>query len=235
MSQNYNAVNDIDPIETQEWLDAITSVVANEGADRAHFILEQLLGDARNQGVNVPAGINTPYQNTISVAQQQTPPGDATVAHNVSAAIRWNSAAIVINAGKKDLELGGHISSYLSSAILYDIGFNHFWKAKGNNEEGDLIFSQGHAAPGIYARAFIEGRLTEDQINNFRQEVDGKGISSYPHPHLMPNFWQFPTVSMGLGPLMAIYKLVPEILGYTRFEQNIRSQSMVFLRRWRND
>lgn len=206
MSQNYNAVNDIDPIETQEWLDAITSVVANEGADRARFILEQLLGDARNQGVNVPAGINTPYQNTISVAQQQTPPGDATVAHNVSAAIRWNSAAIVINAGKKDLELGGHISSYLSSAILYDIGFNHFWKAKGNNEEGDLIFSQGHAAPGIYARAFIEGRLTEDQINNFRQEVDGKGISSYPHPHLMPSFWQFPTVSMGLGPLMAIYQ-----------------------------
>ncbi|WP_338809147.1 pyruvate dehydrogenase (acetyl-transferring), homodimeric type [Neisseria leonii] len=200
------AKHDVDPIETQEWLDALSSVLEVEGESRAHFLLEQLVKYTRRRGVHMPFDATTAYLNTIPVGKEQKSPGNHELEHRIRAAIRWNAAAMVLRAGKKDLELGGHIASFQSSATLYDVGFNHFWKAKGEGEEGDMIFAQGHVSPGIYSRAFVEGRLTEEQLDNFRQEVDGKGLSSYPHPHLMPDFWQFPTVSMGLGPLMAIYQ-----------------------------
>ncbi len=206
MSQTYNSTPDLDPIETQEWLDSLASVLKNEGPERAHFILENLVKYTRRRGVHLPFDATTAYLNTIPVGQEAKSPGNHELEHHIRSAIRWNAAAIVIRAGKKDLELGGHISSFASAATLYDVGFNHFWRAKGEGEEGDMVFIQGHSAPGIYARAFIEGRLSEDQLNNFRQEIGGNGLSSYPHPHLMPDFWQFPTVSMGLGPLMAIYQ-----------------------------
>ena len=199
-------VHDIDPIETQEWLDALSSVLETEGEERAHFILENLVKYTRRRGVHLPFDATTAYLNTIPVGKEQKSPGNHDLEHRIRAAIRWNAAAMVLRAGKKDLELGGHIASFQSAATLYDVGFNHFWKAKGEGEEGDMVFVQGHSAPGIYARAFVEGRLSEEQLNGFRQEADGKGLSSYPHPHLMPDFWQFPTVSMGLGPLMAIYQ-----------------------------
>lgn len=206
MSQTHNDVQDIDPIETQEWLDALSSVLKNEGEERAHFLLENLVKYTRRRGVHLPFDATTAYLNTIPVGKETKSPGNQELEHRIRSAIRWNAAAMVLRAGKKDLDLGGHIASFQSSATLYDVGFNHFWKAKDENGAGDLIFAQGHISPGIYSRAFIEGRLTAEQLDNFRQEVDGNGLSSYPHPHLMPDFWQFPTVSMGLGPLMAIYQ-----------------------------
>lgn len=199
-------LHDVDPIETREWLDALGSVLEHEGSERAQYLLESLIKYSRDKGVRMPHGTTTPYLNTISVAEEKNIPGDQNIEHRIRAYVRWNAAVTVLRAGKKDLELGGHIASFQSSATMYEVGFNHFWKAKGEGEEGDLVFFQGHVAPGIYSRAFVEGRLTEEQLDNFRQEVDGKGIPSYPHPHLMPDFWQFPTVSMGLGPLMAIYQ-----------------------------
>ncbi len=199
-------IQDVDPIETQEWLDALSSVLESEGEERAHFLLEQLVKYTRRRGVHMPFDATTAYLNTIPVGKEQKSPGNHELEHRIRSIIRWNAAAMVLRAGKKDLELGGHIASFQSAATLYDVGFNHFWRAKGEGEEGDMVFIQGHSAPGIYARAFVEGRLTEEQLDNFRQEVEGKGLSSYPHPHLMPDFWQFPTVSMGLGPLMAIYQ-----------------------------
>ena len=206
MSTQTNDANDIDPIETQEWLDALSSVLETEGTERAHFLLENLVKYTRRRGVHLPFDATTAYLNTIAVGKEQKSPGNQELEHRIRSIIRWNAAAMVLRAGKKDLELGGHIASFQSAATLYDVGFNHFWHAKHDDAEGDLVFIQGHSAPGIYARAFVEGRLSEDELNNFRQEVDGKGLSSYPHPHLMPDFWQFPTVSMGLGPLMAIYQ-----------------------------
>ena len=206
MSTQTNDVNDIDPIETQEWLDALSSVLESEGTERAHFLLENLVKYTRRRGVHLPFDATTAYLNTIAVGKEQKSPGNQELEHRIRSIIRWNAAAMVLRAGKKDLELGGHIASFQSAATLYDVGFNHFWHAKHDDAEGDLVFIQGHSAPGIYARAFVEGRLSEDELNNFRQEVEGKGLSSYPHPHLMPDFWQFPTVSMGLGPLMAIYQ-----------------------------
>ncbi|MCP1660219.1 pyruvate dehydrogenase (acetyl-transferring), homodimeric type [Neisseria perflava] len=206
MSTKSNQVTDVDPIETQEWLDALSSVLENEGTERAHFLLENLVKYTRRRGIHMPFDATTAYLNTIPVGQEQKIPGNQELEHHIRSACRWNAAAMVLRAGKKNLELGGHIASYQSAATLYDVGFNHFWKAKGDGEEGDLVFFQGHVAPGIYSRAYVEGRLTEEQLDNFRQEVDGKGIPSYPHPHLMPEFWQFPTVSMGLGSLMAIYQ-----------------------------
>ena len=206
MSTQTNDANDIDPIETQEWLDALSSVLESEGTERAHFLLENLVKYTRRRGVHLPFDATTAYLNTIPVGKEQKSPGNQELEHRIRSIIRWNAAAMVLRAGKKDLELGGHIASFQSAATLYDVGFNHFWHAKHDDAEGDLVFIQGHSAPGIYARAFVEGRLSEDELNNFRQEVDGKGLSSYPHPHLMPDFWQFPTVSMGLGPLMAIYQ-----------------------------
>ncbi|WP_037587661.1 pyruvate dehydrogenase (acetyl-transferring), homodimeric type [Stenoxybacter acetivorans] len=199
-------LNDIDPQETREWLDSLESVLKNEGPERAHFLLENLVRHTRRQGVYLPFDATTAYLNTIPVNKEQKSPGNHELEHHIRSIIRWNAAALVLNASKKNLELGGHIASFQSCATLYDVGFNHFWRGKTEEYEGDLIFFQGHSAPGFYARAFIEGRLTESQMENFRQEVDGKGLSSYPHPWLMPDFWQFPTVSMGLGPLQGIYQ-----------------------------
>ena len=196
---------DLDSLETQEWLESMDSILENEGPDRAHFILEKLIDRARRSGTHLPFDAKTAYVNTIPPGQEPHMPADQTIEARIRAAIRWNALVLVLRASKKDLELGGHIGSFASSAMLYDVGFNHFFRAASEKDGGDFIFSQGHIAPGIYARAFMEGRLTESQMDNFRQECDGEGLSSYPHPHLMKDFWQFPTVSMGLGPLQAIY------------------------------
>ena len=196
---------DIDALETQEWIESMESVLENEGPERAHYILEKLIERARRSGTHLPFDATTAYVNTIPPGQEPHMPADQTIESRIRAAIRWNAMVLVLRASKKNLELGGHIGSFASSAMLYDVGFNHFFKAASEKDGGDFIFAQGHISPGIYGRAFLEGRLTEEQMNNFRQECDGNGLSSYPHPHLMPDFWQFPTVSMGLGPLQAIY------------------------------
>lgn len=201
-----NLKNDVDPIETQDWLLAIDSLIREEGVERAQYIIEKVLKQAREQAVSLPAGITTPYVNTIPAAQQPKYPGDLKLEERIQNAIRWNAVMMVLRASKKDLELGGHLASYQSASTIYEVGYNHFFRARNEKDGGDLVFFQGHSSPGMYARAFLEGRLTEDQMNNFRQEVDGKGLSSYPHPKLMPEFWQFSTVSMGLGPLDAIYQ-----------------------------
>ena len=185
---------------------------AHDGADRARFLLERLVAQAGRVGASPPLGGTTPYVNTIPVDQEPPYPGDEAVEQRIRSLIRWNAMATVLQANKESSELGGHIASYQSAATLYEVGFNHFWHAPSEDHGGDLVFIQGHSAPGIYARAFLEGRLSEEQLRRFRQEIgenggfDGAGISSYPHPWLMPDFWQFPTVSMGLGPIMAIYQ-----------------------------
>jgi pyruvate dehydrogenase E1 component len=198
--------HDIDPSETQEWIDALESVLAVQGPERANFLLGQLVNEARRRHVYIPQSLTTAYTNTITPEQEERFPGNREIEHRIGSIIRWNAVAIVLRANKESSELGGHIASYQSAATLYDIGFHHFWRGPLEAHGGDLIYIQGHSSPGIYARAFLEGRLTEEQLINFRQEVGGKGLSSYPHPWLMPSFWQFPTVSMGLGPLMAIYQ-----------------------------
>jgi len=197
---------DIDPQETQEWLDALEAVLENEGVERAHFIIERLIDKARRSGAYLPYSANTAYLNTIPVQRQPRFPGDRAMERRIRSFIRWNAMAMVVQANRLSTELGGHISSFASSATLFDVGMNHFFRARGEQHDGDLVFFQGHSAPGMYARAFLEGRLSADQLYSFRQEVDGGGLSSYPHPWLMPGFWQFPTVSMGLGPIMAIYQ-----------------------------
>ncbi|MFW2372460.1 MAG: pyruvate dehydrogenase (acetyl-transferring), homodimeric type [Gammaproteobacteria bacterium] len=197
---------DIDQQETQEWLEALDAILETEGVERAHYILEQMIDKVRRSGANLPHSANTAYVNTIPTHLQKAIPGDNSMEHRIRSLIRWNAAAMVVRANRKSSELGGHIASFASSATLYDIGFNHFWRAPTHEHGGDLIFFQGHSAPGMYARAFMEGRLKEEQLENFRQEVDGGGLSSYPHPWLMPDFWQFPTVSMGLGPIQSIYQ-----------------------------
>jgi pyruvate dehydrogenase E1 component len=199
-------MTDLDPLETREWLDALDSVVVFDGADRATFLLDELLDGARRSGVPVPYSANTPYLNTIPPDREPQHPGDQEIEQKIRSLIRWNAIATVLRANKESSELGGHIASYQSAATLYEVGFNHFWHAPSESHGGDLVYIQGHSSPGIYARAFAEGRLTEEQLLGYRQEVDGRGLSSYPHPWLMPEFWQFPTVSMGLGPLMAIYQ-----------------------------
>lgn len=202
---NHN-VTDLDPTETQEWLDALSSVIHEEGAERAHFLLQQLLEKAANTGIVLNANFNTPYINTIPPDQEDQLPAEGPEVKRLDTAIRWNALMIVLRAGHIDSALGGHLSTYASSALLYEIGFNYFFRGRTQNYLGDLVFIQGHASPGIYARAFFEGRLTEEQLDYFRREAGGKGISGYPHPWTMPDFWQFPTVSMGLGPLQAIYQ-----------------------------
>ena len=197
---------DSDPQETQEWLDALEGVLEYEGSQRAHYLLERLVDKARRSGAYLPYSANTAYINTIPPGQEERSPGNHELEHRIRSYVRWNAMAMVVRANKVSSELGGHIASFASAATLYDVGFDHFWHAPGESHGGDLVFIQGHSAPGIYARAFLEGRITEEQLDNFRREVDGKGLSSYPHPWLMPNFWQFPTVSMGLGPIMAIYQ-----------------------------
>jgi len=200
------ASSDADPQETREWLDALEAVIAQEGPGRAHFLLEQLIALGHQTGINMPYSANTEYTNTIPADQQPVTPGDYEMEQKIRDYARWNAMVMVLRANKDDSGLGGHIASYASAATLYDIGFNHFWHAPSESHGGDLVLSQGHSATGTYARAFMLGRLTEEQMDNFRREVDGKGLSSYPHPWLMPDFWQFPTVSMGLGPLQAIYQ-----------------------------
>lgn len=197
---------DVDALETKEWLEALESVVRTEGVERAQFLLEQVLEQARLEGVDMPTGVTTNYINTIPPQQEPAYPGDVNLERRIRSVIRWNAIMIVLRGSKKDLELGGHMASFQSSAAFYETCFNHFFRAPNAKDGGDLVYYQGHISPGIYARAFVEGRLTAAQLDNFRQEVDGTGISSYPHPKLMPEFWQFPTVSMGLGPITAIYQ-----------------------------
>ncbi len=202
----FSRFDDIDPTETREWLESIDSVLKREGAERAHFLLNQVIDFARRSGAYLPYSPNTAYLNTIPVGRQPEYPGDRTIEKRIEAYIRWNAMAMVVQANRESTEYGGHISSYASSATMYEVGFNHFWRAPSADHGGDMVFIQGHSAPGIYSRAYLEGRLTESQLNRFRKEVGGGGLSSYPHPWLMPEFWQFPTVSMGLGPMMAIYQ-----------------------------
>ena len=197
---------DHDPQETQEWLDALESVLEAAGDEKAHYIIEKLIDKARRSGVNLPYSANTAYVNTIPVDQQERIPGDQAMEHKLRSYIRWNAMAMVVKANMKPGAVGGHIASFSSAATLYDVGFNHFYRGDNHEEGADMVFVQGHSAPGIYARSFLEGRLTEEQLDNFRFEVDGKGLSSYPHPWLMPDYWQFPTVSMGLGPILSIYQ-----------------------------
>ncbi len=196
---------DDDPQETKEWLDALDGVLKHEGQERAHYILEQLIEKARRSGAYLPYSANTAYLNTIPPGKEDKSPGNHELEHRIRSYVRWNAAAMVLRANK-DTNVGGHIASFASAATLYDVGYNHFWHAPSENHGGDLVFVQGHSAPGVYARAYMLGRLKEEQLDNFRQEVGGNGLSSYPHPWLMPDFWQFPTVSMGLGPIMAIYQ-----------------------------
>ena len=197
---------DIDPQETQEWLEAIDAVLANEGTERAHFLLETLIDKARRSGAYLPYNATTAYVNTIPTHLQQRLPGNPDMERRIRALIRWNAIMTVLRANEKSPGVGGHIASFQSAATLYDVGFNHFFRAANDKFGGDLIFFQGHSSPGVYARAYLEGRINEDQLDNFRQETGGNGLSSYPHPWLMPDFWQFPTVSMGLGPLQGIYQ-----------------------------
>ncbi len=200
-------LEDLDPAETHEWVDALDSVMAFEGADRTFFLLDEVIAEARRKGAPVPYSATTPYVNTIPPDKEdRLDPRELAIDHRIRSLIRWNALAIVLRANKESSELGGHIASFQSAATLYDVGFQHFFHAPDDQHGGDLLFIQGHSSPGIYARSFVEGRLTEDQLNKFRMEVDGGGLASYPHPWLMPEYWQMPTVSMGLGPIMAIYQ-----------------------------
>lgn len=202
-----NMINpDSDSLETQEWLDALTAVIENEGTERAHFLIEAMIDKARRSGANLPYNATTAYVNTIPTHLQQRLPGNPEIERRIRALIRWNAIITVLRANEKSPGVGGHIASFQSAATLYDTGFNHFFRATNENFGGDCIYFQGHSSPGVYARAFLEGRITEEQMDNFRQETGGNGLSSYPHPWLMPDFWQFPTVSMGLGPLQGIYQ-----------------------------
>jgi len=211
--------NDVDPAETREWLESIDSVLKAHGPERAHFLLEQLIDHTRRSGAYLPFKPNTAYLNTISSGQQPDYPGNRELERRIEAYIRWNAMAMVVQANRISSEYGGHISTYASAATLYEVGFNHFWRAPTDAHPGDMVFVQGHASPGIYARAFLEGRLTEDQLRHFRQEVAGDGLSSYPHPWLMPEFWQFPTVSMGLGPMQAIFQ--------ARFQRYLENRGLI--------
>jgi pyruvate dehydrogenase E1 component len=197
---------DIDSQETQEWLDALTAVIENEGTERAHFLLEAMIDKARRSGSNLPYNATTAYLNTIPTHLQAKLPGDPEMERRVRALVRWNAVMTVLRANEKSPGVGGHIASFQSAATLYDTGFNYFFRAPNEKFGGDCVYFQGHSSPGVYARAFLEGRITEDQMDNFRQETGGNGLPSYPHPWLMPDFWQFPTVSMGLGPLAGIYQ-----------------------------
>ena len=184
----------------------MSAVISKDGNQRAHFLIKELINKAYREGANIPYTQNTPYINTIPPEAEVKSNGDQNIERRIRSLIRWNAAAMVVRANKKFPELGGHIGTFASAATLYDVGMNHFWRAKNNKFGGDLVYFQGHSAPGMYARAFLEGRLNEKQLDSFRQEVNSGGLSSYPHPWLMPKFWQFPTVSMGLGPCLQFIK-----------------------------
>jgi pyruvate dehydrogenase E1 component len=203
---DFNAANDPDTLETQEWLEALETVLEREGPERAHYLLEKLIDKARRSGAHIPYNPNTAYINSITPQMEARSPGDAALEERIRSYCRWNAMVMVAKANKAEGDLGGHIASFASLGTLIGIGQHHFWHAPTAEHGGDLIFFQGHSAPGVYARTFLEGRFSEQQLLNFRREVDGKGISSYPHPWLMPDYWQFPTVSMGLGPIQAIYQ-----------------------------
>ena len=198
--------NDPNPVETQEWIESLKAVIDVEGSERAHQLLEGMVELTRRSGAYLPFSPTTEYVNTIEPQLEAKSPGNAELEWRIRSIIRWNAMATVVRANRKPGDLGGHIASFASGATLYDVGFNHFWRAPSENHPGDLLFIQGHSAPGIYARSFLEGRISEEQLDKFRMEVDGGGLSSYPHPWLMPEYWQTPTVSMGLGPLAAIYQ-----------------------------
>jgi pyruvate dehydrogenase E1 component len=205
-SNTQNKLVETDPLETQEWLDALTAVIENEGTERAHFLLEAMIDKARRSGSNLPYNATTAYVNTIPTHLQQRLPGDPEMERRIRALVRWNAIMTVLRGNEKSPGVGGHIASFQSAATLYDTGFNYFFRAPNENFGGDCVYFQGHSSPGVYARAFLEGRIPEDKMDNFRQETGGNGLSSYPHPWLMPDFWQFPTVSMGLGPIQGIYQ-----------------------------
>ena len=210
---------DKDPQEVAEWVESLRGVIEKEGGAKAELLLDSLLLYARRENLHTPFSSNTPYLNTIPFDMQGVAPGDYAIERKIRSLLRWNAAAMVVKANKQSSELGGHIATYASSATLYEVGFNHFWRAQNKDQLGDLVYFQGHASPGIYARAFLEGRITSEQLDNFRREVAGKGLPSYPHPWLMKDFWQFPTVSMGLGPIMAIYQ--------ARFMKYLNDRSIV--------
>ena len=197
---------DMDPAETREWLDALDEVARHNSPERASFLLRELTKHAKEKRLRLPPAITTPFSNTILPSEEKMMPGDLFMERRIRSLVRWNALAMVMRANDNDDALGGHISSFSSSATLYDVGFNYFFRGTENGHPGDLVFYQGHSAPGMYARSYLEGRIDEAQLNNFRREVDGNGLSSYPHPWLMPDYWQFPTVSMGLGPIQAIYQ-----------------------------
>ena len=199
--------DDANPEETREWLEALKSVIDVEGVERAHYIIGRLQNNAIRDGHYLSsAAVNTPYCNTIPPQNEERMPGDMFMERQIRGYVRWNALAMVMRANKRNPNLGGHLSTFASAATLYDVGFNYFFRGPDNDDEGDLIYYQGHSSPGIYARSYVEGRIGEEQLDNFRQEVNGNGLSSYPHPWLMPDYWQFPTVSMGLGPIQAIYQ-----------------------------
>jgi pyruvate dehydrogenase E1 component len=200
------AGSDIDAIETAEWLEALDAVLAHDGPARARHLLSEVVERAHGAGAGPTADLNTPYVNTIPVEREPPFPGDPAIERRLRSLVRWNAIAIVVRANKVSSELGGHIASYQSAATLYEVGFNHFWRAAGPEQPGDLVYFQGHSSPGVYARSFLEGRLSEAELLRFRQEVGGGGLSSYPHPWLMPDYWQFPTVSLGIGPITSIYQ-----------------------------
>ncbi|MGH2686151.1 MAG: pyruvate dehydrogenase (acetyl-transferring), homodimeric type, partial [Actinomycetota bacterium] len=210
-------IPDIDPEQTDEWVDSFDQVVESQGKTRARYLVSRLLERARELQVGFPATVSTPYVNSIPPEQEPWFPGDEHIERRIRAFIRWNAAAMVIRANKEHDGIGGHLATFASSAALYEVGFNHFFRGKEDGLPGDHVYFQGHAAPGIYARAFLEGRLSEEQLDRFRQEVGGGGLSSYPHPRLMPEFWEYPTVSMGLGPLNAIYQA--RFLRYLHFRK----------------
>ena len=201
-----NNKEDLDPVETKEWLESLSAVLEKDGKNRAQFLIKQLIEHSYKEGSDLVLSKNTPYINTISPEEEKKSPGDQNIERKIRSLIRWNGAAMVVRANKQNPELGGQIGTFASAATLYDVGMNHFWRAKNNKFGGDLIYFQGHSAPGMYARAFLEGRIDKSELDKFRQEVKPGGLSSYPHPWLMPKFWQFPTVSMGLGPIMSIYQ-----------------------------
>jgi len=201
MANDVAKVQDSDPQETREWLESIGSVLDVEGTERAHFLIEQLIDRTRRSGAYLPFTPNTAYVNTIPVAHEPPYPGNRELEKRIEAYLRWNAAAMVVHANKENSGIGGHLASYASIGTLFEVGFNHFWRAPHGDSPGDLVYLQGHSSPGIYARSYLEGRLDEEQLLNFRREVERRGLSSYPHPWLMRDYWQFPSVSMGLGRL----------------------------------
>src|ERR1051326_3061237 len=221
MHQQLNErVVDLDPQETSEWVESLDQIIDQQGPDRAAYILERLSEHARNSGADLPIHLNTPYINTIPVREEAPYPGDRAMERRIKSLIRWNAMAMVHRQNKKDPGIGGHISTYSSLATLLEVGFNHFFHAAYADQPGDFVYFQGHSAPGLYARAYLVGRLTEQHLKNFRHELRGEpGLSSYPHPWLMPDFWKFPTVSMGLGPLNAIYQ--------ARFMRYLENRSLI--------